>query len=149
MDDMVLTAQQGARFWGKVLVASDDACWPWNGALDSHGYGSFRWSNRPIKQTMAHRIAFILGRGDVPTGLVLDHLCRNRKCCNPAHLEPVTHGENIRRGGPATKTHCVNGHEYTPENTRRRTGKRECRICIKASLKRSWALGTRKRGTNG
>lgn len=146
---MRLNPLQTARFWSKVQTGTDDQCWPWIGTFDSHGYGSFRWSNKPIKQTMAHRVAFILKRGEVPSGLVLDHLCRNTKCCNPAHLEPVTQAENIHRGSAATKTHCVNGHEYTPENTRMRRGKRECRICVKASLAKAWKAGTRKRGANG
>lgn len=146
-----LTPQQVEEFWALVRVDmyDADACWPWTGAFDSSGYGSFRWAMRPNRRTMAHRIAFILQRGDVPAGLELDHLCRNRDCCNPAHLEAVTHGENIRRSGPATKTHCKHGHEFTPSNTRMRRGHRECRACIKRSLADQWTRGSRKRGANG
>lgn len=143
-----LTPQQSERFWARVAVVPDtDACWPWTGVLDSAGYGSFQWA--PRRRTMSHRIAYILQRGAVPAGLVLDHLCRNRQCCNPAHLEAVTHAENIHRGAAATKTHCINGHEFTEENTRRTGHRRECRACIKRYLADQWKRGTRKRGRNG
>ena len=145
----ILTLQQTESFWALVRVDmyDSDACWPWAGSFDSAGYGSFKWA--PRRRTMAHRIAYVLVHGAVPVGLELDHLCRNRKCCNPSHLEAVTHAENIHRGKAATKTHCVNGHEFTPENTRRRRNKRECRACIKRSLAEQWKRGTRKRGANG
>lgn len=146
-----LSLYQIEEFWSRVGVDmyDDDACWPWKGAFDSHGYGSYRWSTRPLRQTMAHRIAFILVRGGVPDGLELDHLCRNTKCCNPRHLEPVTHAENIRRRSVA-QTSCKRGHEFTTENTRRRQGKgRECRTCVRAALRDAWKRGARKRGRNG
>ena len=150
VDETELSLLQQARFWSRVQIGADDECWPWLGSRDSWGYGAFCWSRKPLRQTTAHRIAFILRRGRPAFGLELDHLCRNRKCCNPSHLEPVTHAENIRRGGPATKTHCVNGHEFTPENTRQRArGGRECRTCINASLRDAWKRGARKRGANG
>lgn len=83
----------------------------------------------------AHRIAWTLLRGDIPEKLVIDHLCRNRSCVNPWHMEPVTNQENIDRGLFRTtwaplKTHCPQKHEYTDDNTRiDPCGHRRCRIC--------------------
>jgi hypothetical protein len=94
----------------------------------------------------AHRYAYEQLVGPIPEGLVLDHLCRNRLCINPLHLEPVTIGENIRRGAfdragkiTGSKTHCANGHPFDEENTRQfeyhvkgRTGPaRACRACAR------------------
>jgi hypothetical protein len=89
----------------------------------------------------AHRVAFEWLVGPVPKGLVLDHLCRNRGCVNPSHLEPVTQQVNTLRGaGPAArnanKAHCKWGHEFTPENTGvDKRGKRWCKTC---SLRRGY-----------
>jgi hypothetical protein len=86
------------------------------------------------RRVYAHRFSFEYHVGAVPDGLVLDHLCRNTKCVNPYHLEPVTIGENVRRGGDAI-TRCPRGHDYTPENTyvkAPRSGRgtsKECRTC--------------------
>lgn len=85
---------------------------------------------------MAHRLAYARVNGAIPEGLEIDHVCRNKQCVNPLHLEAVTHNENIRRRY-ADYTHCVNGHEYTPENTYIRTnGYRDCRVCIRARVKK-------------
>lgn len=104
---------------------TDNGCWQWTGPVDQNGYGKFG-------RNVAHRRAYEELVGPVPEGLELDHLCHNRGCINPAHLEPVTRAENIRRAGPATKTHCVRGHEFTTENTMERPdrlGQRVCRAC--------------------
>jgi hypothetical protein len=69
-------------------------CWTWTGAVQSRGYGSCGYQRR-IWST--HRLSYELLVGPIPSGLTIDHLCRNKRCCNPAHLEPVTNLENIRR----------------------------------------------------
>lgn len=114
---------------------SDDDCWEWTGRKQTAGYGQTFVGGRGV---VVHRLAYEHLVGPIPDGLVLDHLCRNRTCVNPAHLEPVSNKDNILRGvGPsainARKTHCRRGHEFTPENTYRRPSapqKRHCRICI-------------------
>ena len=85
------------RFWPKVdRSGGPDACWPWRAHLAWNGYGEFRVSKS--KLVKAHRFAYEASHGDVPRGLDLDHLCRNRSCVNPTHLEPVTRRVNARRG---------------------------------------------------
>lgn len=81
------------RFW--TDVETSEGCWIWLGAPTAGGYGSFHLEGR---QYYAHRVSYVLNVGDIPDGLHLDHLCRNKRCVNPAHLEPVTFQENIRRG---------------------------------------------------
>jgi hypothetical protein len=136
------------RFWPKVdRSGGPDACWPWLAAKNKArgGYGVVMG---PVGQKLvyAHRATYALMVGEIPAGLDIDHLCRNRSCCNPAHLEPVTRKENAQRGLKGRlKTHCVNGHEYTEENTERRSkdGRRGCRTCHR---KRSRDYTRRKRG---
>jgi hypothetical protein len=123
-----------ARFWAKV--AKTPTCWLWTASKTTHGYGRFKVEGR---NALAHRVAYELEIGSIPDGLQLDHVatrgCTNRNCVNPAHLEPVTPGVNVRRStAPAAvnarKTHCKRGHEFTPGNTQiHRTGKRHCRTC--------------------
>lgn len=124
------------RFWSKVEIRGADDCWLWTAAHHGDGYGLHRHLGRTSR---AHRVAYELTIGPIPEGLMLDHLCRVRDCVNPAHLEPVTNRENILRseitppGINARKTHCIRGHEFTPDNTlvRRDGAKRECRACIR------------------
>jgi hypothetical protein len=122
------------RFWSKVSK-DDDGCWRWTGHLGRLGYGRFRVGTRTRPP---HQVAYEMGVGPIPPGLELDHLCRNRSCVNPAHLEPVTRQENILRGtSPAAlhalKTHCPQGHEFTEDNLvawHLRRGSRICRTCL-------------------
>ena len=120
------------RFWaGTDTSAGPNGCWPWTKRL-THGHGRF-WIKD--KWSYTHRFAYELLVGPIPDGLVIDHLCRNRACQNPAHMEPVMPGVNTLRGDSpwgmhAKKTHCVRGHEFTTENTYWRDGKiRCCRAC--------------------
>lgn len=123
------------RFWAKFDRDPVTGCWNWTAAVDPQtGYGKFHVA--PGEIANAHRYAYLLLAGNVPDDLTLDHLCRNRACVNPAHLEPVERGENVRRGDGipamnARKTHCIRGHEFTAENTYRNptTGQRGCRTC--------------------
>lgn len=127
-----------ARFLAKTR--DSDTCWEWVGALDQDGYGIYT-PGTGARARRAHRLSYEHFVGGIPTGRTLDHLCRVRSCVNPEHLEPVTNAENIRRGltgiHNAVKTHCANGHEYTPENTYIRTythnGRthRICRTCVR------------------
>lgn len=114
------------RFWTKVSFGWD--CWEWTGCRTWNGYGQF-WDGKRVG--LAHRYAYETMVGPIPAGLLLDHLCRNKACVNPSHLEPVTNYENLRRGNtPIAWTACERGHEYTQESTHwTRDGHRQCRIC--------------------
>ncbi len=113
------------RFWQRVEKSDD--CWIWAGHIGTNGYGRVTVAGVPA---LAHRVAYELLVGPIPPGLHIDHLCRNRRCVNPVHLEPVTPQENQRRGLMLI-THCPSGHEYTAENSvvRRGRARRECRQC--------------------
>lgn len=120
-----------ARFWGMVRVNPESGCWQWTGSKGKkgygHGYGIFNLNRLPQKP---HRLTYEALLGPIPPNFELDHLCRNRGCCNPEHLEPVTHAENMARSIRAMQTHCKRGHEFTEANTyRAKNGTRSCRRC--------------------
>lgn len=123
----------------RYVEKAPGGCWLWTGHTDANGYGRFKAPDG--RSVGAYRWAYETLVGGVPDGLHLDHLCRVRRCVNPAHLEPVTCRVNMMRGetfqaANARKTHCPQGHEYTPENTMWITNKpgykgRRCRICAR------------------
>lgn len=142
-----------ARFWAKVHQ-DESGCWLWTGSCMTNGYGQYYGDG----QRLAHRAAYANLRGPIPAGKQVDHLCHgwdldschegvrclHRRCVNPAHLALKTQRENILAGHAASavharKTHCKNGHEFTPENTRIRRYRyrltRCCRQCAR-DLKR-------------
>lgn len=130
------------RWCQKVRLPTEwhnEACWEWIGTKGRTGYGQVHGGNGKRGLLAAHRVAYEAFVGPIPRGLVIDHLCRNRGCVNPEHLEPVTQRVNIRRGNAppgiaARKEFCVNGHPLTGDNLRvaRVSGgrtKRTCWIC--------------------
>lgn len=117
-------------FWDRVVKG--DGCWSWTGNHDDKGYARV-W--RDGRTALAHRVAYIETVGPVPEGLELDHLCRNRGCVRPDHLEPVTHTENMRRSplAMARREVCQRGH---PIEYIRPSGRRGCRTCRYEAVKR-------------
>lgn len=103
-----------AHFWSKIDHQGD--CWTWTGCKSPDGYGRFLGGEALDLggSRMAHRVSYTVLRGDIETGLEIDHLCQNRACVNPWHMEPVTHQENVRRAWERA-TECRNGHPYTAE----------------------------------
>lgn len=139
------------RFWDKVkrnsgtYGKSNDyptECWVWIAAKTSDGYGRFRLGNTHV---MAHRFAYETEVGTILPGQTMDHLCRNRACVRPEHLEPVSMRENLLRGDTfqaknAAKTHCKYGHEFSAKNTAyNKVGGRICILCRRARWKRYYA----------
>jgi len=127
-----MTDKYVERFWDNVIVKPNE-CWEWWGGVNDDGYGNFSSESGHIA---AHRFAYITNKGQIPQGMILDHLCRNPSCVNPDHLEPVTTKENLMRSpkAPAAinarKTHCPLGHEFDYKNTGLRpNGNRRCRAC--------------------
>lgn len=135
-------------FWEKCIPEPNSGCWLWTGAISGPGYASFAVKRRTCN---AHTLTAIAEHGPRPDGLVLDHKCRMRSCVNPAHLEFVTERVNCHRSPPRmagkgsadlqrAKTHCAQGHAFTPENTihgtqggrrgKRVSARRRCRMCM-------------------
>jgi hypothetical protein len=141
--------KDAARRFDVKVLKDTSGCWLWQGTTNKDGYGVYRNAG-------AHRWAYEHFIGPIPEGLEIDHLCRVRNCVNPEHMEPVTHVENVRRGdysknGAALvalhtqKTHCPQGHAYTPDNlvpSDWARGVRRCRVCAAA---KSRAYLARKR----
>lgn len=132
MRPMATAQARAVDFWMNV-VKHDGGCWEWGRAISAAGYGMFWWEG---KVKLTHRLAYEMMVGKIPAGLVLDHLCKNTKCCNPAHLEPVTQKINVYRSDAVTakkrlQTHCIHGHSL--ENAIiKKDGRRDCRECDRA-----------------
>lgn len=122
------------RFWEKVDKRGEDECWPWLGATDKkNGYGHFLVGTDGVGMTTAHRASYAFVHGWPSRDFDVDHLCRNRVCVNPKHLEAVPPIVNVRRGlNVDLKTHCVHGHPYIAENvTTQASGDgRRGRVCL-------------------
>ena len=140
LDDKVIK-----RFWDKVDIKGKDECWEWKASDNGTGYGKFYlkgWQNSEF--IYAHRVSYILYYGKIPKNYEIDHLCRNRICVNPQHLEAVLGKINILRGiscsaQNARKTHCIKGHLLSDENLYHlgEGEKRICKICRKENYEKS------------
>ena len=132
----------------KSIKTTPEGCWEWTKFIDKDGYGMVRVGSRTDgtrRNERVHRWAYSLIIGQIPKGYVLDHLCRNRRCCNPVHLEIVTPQENTKRNIRATATHCVNDHPLLGDNLYiAPDGKRGCKTCrhkrsLEFGRKTNWA----------
>jgi hypothetical protein len=132
------------RFWERVVEASEPSpngwtgCWVWTGTPRHDGYGRMSIGSRGTqREHLVHRLSYEWIVGKIPEGLVIDHLCRNRACVNPAHMEPVTNVENVMRGEGfsathARKTYCPAGHKLAGRNLSKwhlKHGQRKCATC--------------------
>jgi HNH endonuclease len=139
---MAYAARTELQRFEAMFVVETDGCWQWVAGCYRNGYGAFQrrvdetlsWKAPGNKKNhLAHRVAYEFYVGPIPEGLDIDHLCRNRSCVNPDHMEPVTRQENLRRGrgyGGELRTHCSRGHELTDENLIvEQFGYRRCKTC--------------------
>lgn len=133
-----MRADAETRFWAKVDKIMPGGCWVWKGSVAGNGYGVFRG----FRTKSPHRIAWELLVGPIPPRLQIDHrVCRNRLCVNPDHLVVCTQYENITQpdgsaGMRLARTHCLQGHLYSPENTyRTKNGWRVCRTCQQGHMR--------------
>lgn len=142
-----MTSEQAYRLLSRLIITPE--CWGWSGGFNKYGYAQIS-----LNGTVAvHRFMYETFKNPIPEGMQLDHLCRNRGCVNPGHLEIVTLKENVLRGKGITatnaqKTHCSRGHEFTQANTiHRPNGARTCRTC-NVMHTRNWRQKQKGR-TNG
>lgn len=132
------------RIRARISIDHATGCWLWQGTIQPNGYGQI-YMGVQHRTSRVHRVSYETFVGPIPEGLVLDHLCRNRACANPAHLEPVTIGENVMRGETIAarnrvKTHCIHGHEFTAQNTATDAkGGRRCQTCNREQCRRQHA----------
>jgi len=120
-------------------IEKTNSCWNWTGPDRPNGYGRFCVL---YKTYSAHRFSYLLFKGQIPEGLSIDHLCRNRKCVNPDHLELVTTKENLFRSDETrasinkNKQQCLRGHPYDSQNTYIHNNKRYCKICVRENVRK-------------
>ena len=144
---ILFSAPTVENFWSKVSRSGVDCCWEWTGPLNAKGYGRFHANGA---SEMAHRTAVRLEGRDIPVGMEVDHICRNRRCVNPDHLRVVTHRENLLAGGTiaaiaAARTHCPKGHPLSGKNLGIRNGKRRCLECDRLRASSAYQPTTTRR----
>jgi hypothetical protein len=134
------------RFWRYAEPVTESGCWLWTGYVGDDGYGVMSIYHGPMKgERYAHRVSYLMHKGDIPDYLEIDHLCRVRCCVNPDHLEAVSCKENTRRSPISVasvngrKTHCIRGHEFTEENTMIVPEGRKCLTCRRNIVRKSQA----------
>ena len=137
---MIIDRKQHIK--SKVEI-DENGCWNWTGKIAKNGYGHITYPNKNDRKTyLIHRITYALFKSEIPIGMTIDHLCRNRKCCNPEHLEIVTSKENTLRGNGiaginARKTHCIKNHPLSGNNLYITPDKRRnCKKCIRMSIEK-------------
>jgi hypothetical protein len=137
------------RFWDKVIPVPYTGCWLWVASLTHAGYGQFKLKG---KSTKAHLLTSEILYGTKPFGLVTDHVCKERTCCNPDHLEYVTQKENVRRGKwGVSYTHCLFNHELSGLNlvpSSLKKGARACLTCSRIRARQRHAFITYERAGN-
>ena len=145
----LLTDDVISRLHSGIQISDDqhhggEPCWVWTRAKSRHGYGRIKVHGKNLQ---THRVAYTERYGEIPDGLVIDHLCRNTGCCNPDHLRAVTDAENLHAEGSASpakanaeRTHCKNGHALEGDNLmhHERRSQRTCRECANAAKRRSY-----------
>lgn len=128
----------------KILarIAINGECWEWSGCITTSGYGTIRINNgESSKMYQSHRVMYSIFKKDIDDGIVIDHICKNRKCVNPEHLREVTMAFNCTENSDSphakhkAKTHCVRGHEFSKENTLILKNGRKCKECSRINLK--------------
>ena len=148
--NITMTAREQSRFWRYVVVV--ESCWEWIGVTTSKGYGKIGIRKGEV---YAHRLAYCDRHGTIPGGMVIDHLCRNRRCVNPSHMRCVTPGENVLALGSEApsaknllKTHCCHGHPLSEGNLKKlSSGSRKCLKCARAENRRSyWKMKLHREG---
>ena len=133
---MTMLYAPAEEVWQRILTRTTvdpDGCWEWQGAVNSRGYGCAS-SGKKGKSALVHRVSIIVRDGSLADDMTIDHLCRNKRCVRPDHLEAVTIAENNKRGreaaGYAIGGHCGSGHELTEDSTYRHPrGQLVCREC--------------------
>lgn len=149
-------ASDADRFWSHVRRGEADECWEWTAAVMNTGYGLFRWGGRGGSWCLAHRYAYEALVGAIPAEESIHHVCENKRCCNPAHMQPMSQADHIRISDlpkmiARRENRCLRGHELTEENTYSKVDRkgrrlRQCRICLNAAQRRYRARKSCKGG---